>query len=62
MCLVKENLFAIDTVFISGCFVSFVQGKKVLICLKTLVVHDSSVKLHPLHDFNFKSNYALCKP
>lgn len=27
-----------------------------------LVVHDSSIKLHPLHDFNSKSNYVLCKP
>lgn len=27
-----------------------------------LVVHDSSIKSHPLHDFNSKSNYALCKP
>lgn len=31
MCLAKETLFAIDTVLVYRCFVSFVQGMVVLI-------------------------------
>ena len=29
---------------------------------KTLVVHDSSLKIHPLHDFYSESKWALCNP